>query len=161
MRKRTLKTVNLAAKDVTSQTKCHTCGGEGHATWQTMEGGEKLTCPTKVLGTGSKVTKRSDDGYSKLKSKYNKISREAKELKKMVLMLTSQVNKITTATYKGETDDETTTNETERETTDQSDSDSGSESDGSTASQVPDMADLVMKATRFSSPSKKKPYKKR
>lgn len=45
------ESVNLAAKDVTRKTKCHTCNGEGHATWQTLEDGTKVECASKTLGT--------------------------------------------------------------------------------------------------------------
>jgi hypothetical protein len=43
------ETANLLAKDVTPNTKCFLCGGEGHAASQKKEDGETVTCATKLL----------------------------------------------------------------------------------------------------------------
>jgi len=45
--------VQLLTTDVNKSTRCHTCGGEGHASTQDTPDGERIVCPTKLLQTGS------------------------------------------------------------------------------------------------------------
>ena len=75
--------VELLAKDITGDTKCFVCGGEGHAATQDLDNGEQLICPTKVLGTRSKSSAGSSRSHSgkDYKKHANKLTLQIDELK--------------------------------------------------------------------------------
>lgn len=137
---------NLAVSNVTPDTKCFYCGGDGHAATQTTEDGEIIVCASKRIQldrknqSGSLVPGKIEERHSKPNKKVKK--QEFHKLLKAMLSLdeTDKGSSSTMVDYGDESEDvanETTDNETEND------------SDTSAASEIADMAEIAAFASRL------------
>ena len=70
--------VEILTTDITKSTRCIVCNGDGHAATQDFPNGERVVCPTRLLGTG----KNSDsfNKYSKYKKQNKDMAHEIEQL---------------------------------------------------------------------------------